>query len=234
MNYNYSSTDSNYWVGPPPREAHKFTTSATEILHLAVAFAVLTGDIALLQVRTFGAPTTFSTSSLVVEFALAFGAAATLTGFLAHEMAHKFVAQRDGLWAEFRASTVGLVFSVVTAFIGFLFAAPGATVVNGYGDLREWGRISLAGPAVNLVFGGTFLGGSLLLGAIGGHPLASYGLGLLAFINGWFAAFNLIPVGPLDGVKVWRWGHGIWVLAMVLAAGLALAALLYLSIPGLL
>jgi Zn-dependent protease len=229
----YTPSDSHYWVGPPPREVHRITTSTTEILHLAVAFAVLTGDIALLQARTFGAPISFSTNTLVLEFAVAFGAAATLTGFLAHELAHKIVAQRDGLWAEFRASAMGLVFSIVTAFLGFLFAAPGATVVNGYGGVREWGRISLAGPAVNLGFGGTFLAGSWVLGRLPNELLPSYGLALLAFINGWFAAFNLIPFGPLDGVKVWRWNRGLWIGSMAVSAGLAVTALLYLSSPGL-
>jgi Zn-dependent protease len=201
----------------------------TELLHLGVAFAILTFDIAILQLRI--APFTFTNQSLIIEFAVAFGAAAGITGFLAHELAHKIVAQRDGLWAEFRASPMGLVVSVMTAFLGFLFAAPGATVVNGYGDAREWGRISLAGPLLNLGFGTAFLGGSWVLGVGGVNPtVVAYGLGLLAFINGWFATFNLIPFGPLDGAKVWRWNPLIWGGSFVVSAALAIVAALFVGI----
>jgi Zn-dependent protease len=48
------------------------------------------------------------------------------TGFMLHELAHKFVAQRYGYWAEYKASPMGLIFTVVmAAMFGFVFAAPG-------------------------------------------------------------------------------------------------------------
>jgi Zn-dependent protease len=51
---------------------------------------------------------------------------------------------------------------------------------------------------------------------------------LLAWVNGWFATFNLIPFGPLDGAKVLRWRPSVWVLS-ILAIG-AFTAVLTLAV----
>lgn len=214
--------NSAYWTGTQPRERHHVTTSVTELSHLAIAYSVLVLDILLIEgfIR-------FSNGALevsVFETGLAFSLAAAFTGFIAHEMAHKISAQRYGFWAEFRMSPVGLLVSLATAFAGFLFAAPGATIVGGMGDVREWGRTSLAGPALNLVEGGAFFAVG-----VGTWPLFHSGtlwsvLLLLAFINGWFAAFNLIPFGPLDGAKVWRWRRDVWVGCFALALAFAIGA----------
>ena len=208
-----------YWVGSTPTPSSRNTTSPTEIMHAAIAFLVLTVDIAILQSGLLGQVQFggFSPSALVAG--LPFGAAAALTGFLLHEMAHKVAAERRGFWAEFRMSPVGLILSVITASFGFLFAAPGATVVGGMGSAEDWGRTSLAGPALNLVEATVFALAGLALG-FGPDSLgpAAVFLVLLAFINGWFATFNLLPLGPLDGRKVLRWSSRIWSVAFVAAA----------------
>lgn len=222
---------SAYWVGPPVRRVGRITTSRTEILHVVIAFLVLSLDFAILQSQ-FTAGSGFSLMSFAGLVAgLAFGATAGLTGFVAHEMAHKITAQRYGFWAEFRLSPTGLLLSLVTSFFGFLFAAPGATVVDGMGDLREWGRTSLAGPGMNLAEAAVFLSGSLV-GAIALHSFAIWSFFLLlTFFNAWFATFNLIPFGPLDGQKVWRWSKGVWVAAFAVSAVFTVAIFLALAMP---
>jgi Zn-dependent protease len=222
------SAGGGYWVGSQPAQTRRVTTSSTEVLHIAIAFLVLTIDIAivvsgLLRSVQFGG---FNPDAVFAG--LSFGAAAALTGFLAHELAHKIVAQRLGFWAEFRMSPVGLLFSLVTALFGFLFAAPGATVVGGIGDARNWGRTSIAGPALNLVEGTVFAVAGLLLNTRSGLAGAAGFLVLLAFINGWFATFNLLPFGPLDGRKVLRWSTTIWV--AVFAAAVAFTLLMLLTV----
>jgi len=129
--------------GASPRPAARVTTSATELLHLVIAFAVLTIDIALVrtQISVTGVPGSLSLEGFLAS--LGVSALAALTGFVAHEMAHKVVAQRHGFWAEFRMSPAGLFFSLATALFGFLFALPGATVIGGMGNVREWGRTSI-------------------------------------------------------------------------------------------
>lgn len=217
-----------YWVGARPAERHRLSTSPTEVVHVTIAFLVLTFDLALVEgfLRVRAVPGGVGANVLLAG--LGFAAVAALTGFVAHEMAHKVAAQRYGFWAEFRMSPVGLLLSLVTAYAGFLFAAPGATVVNGMGDVREWGRTSLAGPALNLVEGGASLG--LAVGLFEWTRDANLWslLLLLAFFNGWFAAFNLIPFGPLDGRKVLRWSGVVWALSFALAVAFTAGSYLVL------
>lgn len=205
----------SYASGPPLRSSREGTTSPTEILHLGIAFAVLTLDFVFL----YGGLAVYDPGTEALLVAIA--AAAALTGFVAHEMGHKFSAQRRGYWAEFRLSLVGLLISVVTAAIGFLFAAPGATVIDGAADERDMGRISLAGPATNFAFSLTFLAGAFVAGAFAAGALLSLAFLFLAYINAWFAAFNMIPIGPLDGRKVYRWSGGVWLATFIVFAALA-------------
>lgn len=211
----------------------RYATSPVEIRDLLIAFLVLTFDLMLIigSVGLFSGVSSLSGFLSLSTFAIA--ATAALTGFLAHELAHKFIAQRHHAWAEFRMSPAGLAFSVLTASFGFLFAAPGATVVGGMNDLREWGRTSLAGPMTNLAFSAIFFAGAL---AASVSHLSAAVLGALlwlTFFNGWFATFNLIPFGPLDGAKVMRWSPAIWMGAIVVCGFMtAIGALaLYGQIP---
>lgn len=215
-----------YWIGPEPRPTHGFTTSRTEVAHLVIAYVVLTLDITLVRFSLAFGPSVLPPTSVLLS-GLAFGAAAALTGFVAHEMAHKISAERHGFWAEFRMSPMGLVISVVTSLFGFLFALPGATVVGGMGDIREWGRTSLAGPLTNLVEGSAFLAGTAVVLVAFHAPLLAATLVLLAFVNGVFATFNLLPFGALDGQKVYRWNRGIWVTSFAVAAAFTVGAYLY-------
>jgi Zn-dependent protease len=217
-----------YTWTPARSQSSKVSTSRTEVLQVVVAYLVLTFDLVLLLSGSgllFGTNTS-SAYYLVTPTIVVVAAAAALTGFVLHEMAHKIVAQRRGYWAEFRYSIIGLAISVFTAIIGVLFAAPGATVVGGMNDAGEWGRTALAGPSLNLVFGATFYGAALVTFHAGAP--AFVWLLLLAFVNCWFAAFNLIPFGVLDGAKVLHWSKATWAGTFVLAGAMALVSWLAL------
>jgi Zn-dependent protease len=132
------------------------------------------------------------------------------SGFVLHELSHKFVARRYGYWAEFRMWPLGLVLALATSVVGFIFAAPGATYISGTNITgSQNGKISLAGPLTNIAVAGVFLpmyflpGLPNLLGLIGVR------------INIFLAFFNMLPIGPLDGSKVFRWNTFFWVLAFV-------------------
>jgi len=147
-------------------------------------------------------------------------------GFILHEMAHKFVAIRYGYWAEFvKDNTMLLVAVVMAALVGFVFAAPGATVIysrDGTSLSRaQNGIISAAGPVINLVLCGLFA--SLFFVAGGAGLLGKIGLAGVQ-INAMIAAFNLIPISILDGTKVWAWNKPVFLILILAAFGILYAS----------
>lgn len=199
--------------------------SPTELKHLTIAFLVLTFDLILIWIHVElddGYPIT---NAIWIAAGVAAPLAAA-TGFAAHEMAHKFTAQRRGLWAEFRMSMQGLVISLIfSALFGFLLAAPGATLVGGTGNIEEAGVTSLAGPGTNMIEAAIFSGLTVLLWR---NLFWSGIFGYVAFINLVFAIFNLIPWGPLDGRKVLSWSRSIWGVSFAIAVVGGIAAFLFL------
>ena len=140
-------------------------------------------------------------------------ALATFTGFIVHELSHKFVAIKYGYWAEFRLWNLGLLITIISPMLGLVFAAPGAVVVMGlYTDPRKYGKIALAGPLSNIVMSIIFI----FLTKLTGLSILYY----IAFLNMWLALFNLIPFPPLDGYKVFVWDKIVWLIFFVMAAGL--------------
>lgn len=129
--------------------------------------------------------------------------------FLFHEVAHKAVAVRYGQVAEFRADRGMLFLAVMSAMIGFIFAAPGAVHHRGRLTPTEHGHIALAGPAVNLALGVVFLP-AFAAGLVVSSPLLALIGARGVAINLFLAAFNLIPYGPLDGKTVMGWSKPTW------------------------
>ncbi len=148
-----------------------------------------------------------------------FAAVTVGVGFLLHELGHKVVAQRYGCFAEFRADNTMLLVSIVTSFFGFIFAAPGAVMIAGRVSIERNGKISIAGPLVNIILALLFMTLGLVIndGFLGG--LFAFGF----FINTWLAIFNLIPIWILDGKKVLAWNK--WVYGITVAFAVALLIL---------
>lgn len=146
-------------------------------------------------------------------------------GFILHEIAHKIVALKYGFWAEYKLWFEGLVLAIVMAiFLGIVFAAPGAVYIYG-GHIRrdEDGKISLAGPLTNIFLALLFLA----LTKTGFFREIFY-LGFA--INSFLAFFNLLPIGILDGSKVFRWNFIIWFFTIVFAFVLFLFAIFAISV----
>ena len=195
----------------------KPTFSKIEIRDILIAVLVLSVSFTIILSR--GNPDYFS-KDMVKNVATWFLISVILvvTSFMLHEMGHKFVAQRMGAWSEFRMYPLGLGLCLVMSVVGFLFAAPGAVYVAGQIDDRMNGKISIAGPAVNLVLGYA----SYLLYMCTGGMMSALFL-LMAHLNGFLAAFNMIPIFPLDGSKILKWNPMIYVATLVL--GIALVVL---------
>ena len=71
-------------------------------------------------------------------------------GFLLHELSHKFLAQKYGCRAEFRAFPLMLAITIFSSLFGFIFAAPGAVFIGGNISSKKNGQVSLAGPLTNI------------------------------------------------------------------------------------
>ncbi len=134
----------------------------------------------------------------------------TMTGFIFHELAHKYVANRYGAYAQFQMWPVGLIFAVVMSLLTFgkfVFAAPGAVYIGGkYLTNKQNGIISLAGPLANLIIAVIFIISGLIISSSFAKTILFGG----AYINSFLGLFNMIPIPPLDGSKVFIWDKVIW------------------------
>lgn len=140
------------------------------------------------------------------------------TGFVLHELGHRYMATRYGAHARYQMWTLGLVAAIILAVaLDFVFAAPGAVYIYGKELARDQSsKVALAGPAVNILL--------CLLFALAAGTL--YGAGNLfvvgARVNAFLAAFNLLPMDPFDGAKVMRWNKSVWAAAFVVSAALVI------------
>jgi Zn-dependent protease len=181
-----------------------------EIKNILIASSILFLDFIIISYR-YGS--SYINSNLYIGWIL-FAGLAVLTGFFLHEMAHRYLAIKYGCNAEFRYYPLFLFISVVTSFLGMIFAAPGAVYISGYLTKKENGKVSLAGPMTNLFFGLLFLAIAI--------PIHIYLFMALATLNSFFALFNLVPIPPLDGSKVFSWNKTYWVIAIGVSAVLFL------------
>jgi Zn-dependent protease len=220
----------------------------SELVELLLSFIVLTVSFAYVGI---GLPDLVGMKALTPDNIIVVGVAVG-TGFLLHELAHKFVAQRFGYRAEYKASIWGLALTAMMALsIGIVFAAPGAVMIRkasystprstyeySESDEAYWDHlekkigsedlwISLAGPMTNIILVAFFF--TLVTMMMNGMLLDYFFIAFTAFkINLMLAAFNLIPIDPLDGGKIFRGNALLWI---VIAVPTILFAL-YMLIPG--
>jgi len=198
---------------PRPRPSVRFPIrgfGAVEVKQLLMAWVVIGfcfSARALWDMEAF--PTIFMASLATVG-----------AGFLAHELSHKFMAQRFGCWAEFRLWRLGLLLALALALVSMgrvVFAAPGAVYIApmgllGFGPLlakKESAMISLSGPLANISMAILFLSISSIGGAL--HLVGQMGFRA----NLWLAAFNLLPFGIFDGSKIFEWRPMVWALVSI-------------------
>ncbi len=186
-----------------PNYKRKISFSGTEIIDLLKAWFGISIAFALVLKTRQG----FGMSFLIAAIAVG-------SGFLLHELAHKFVAQRYGCFAEFKSFDKMLILALILAyFFHFVFVAPGAVMIYGVVHKRQSGRISVAGPIMNLFLGAVFFGLSLLTSRTL-STISSYG----AYINILLGLFNMLPIPGFDGTKVLMWNRKVY----ALVAGISL------------
>lgn len=149
------------------------------------------------------------------DWAFVFSALAVVItmSFFTHEIAHKVTAQRRGLWAEFRLTVWGAILTSLSIFLPFKIISPGAVMISGPVRMDDIGKISIAGPVTNIV---------LSIALLGAAPFVSNSFSWIfaigAFFNAYISIFNLIPIGILDGYKIFSWNKKIWALAFAVSA----------------
>ncbi len=160
-----------------------------ETIHLVASLVVLT--------VAFAYPSTEPTMLAVI--ALSVG-----SGFILHELGHKFTAQHYGYTAVYEASPMGLLLAIFLKIItGVVFAAPGAVMIrkrqsyysndDRYYDMltqsQETWKIALAGPLINVALAVVFMGIMFLSDSALMQTMGLYG----AYVNVFLAGFNMIP-----------------------------------------
>jgi len=167
-----------------------------------------------------------------------------MSAFLFHEFGHRQAAIRFGLQTKFRLLTFGMLITTLSLAMGFIslisssatfpmLALPGAVVVLGLDKInRKTGLCKAAGPIVNLIYGSILLIISLFIPNTL-YPL-NFFIGYASYFNFMLGAFNMIPIGILDGQNIWKWNKRVYVgLTSSLVVMLILSLLIINSPVGL-
>jgi Zn-dependent protease len=200
--------------GQPQRVKGRIYFSPKELEHLAIA-VLLVIAVGLLTVLYSGWSPQVGLPVSVVAFTVIL-----TVSFFTHEIAHKVAAERRGIWAEFRLTLWGCIITLISVFLPIKLISPGAVMISGTADKKTIGEVSLAGPLTNIVLSIVFFGAAFVPSPY--SPLFLFG----AFFNGYLAAFNLIPFGLFDGLKIFNWDKTVW--ALVFATSAALTVIGYI------
>ena len=188
--------------------------SKKEISNLLLAMGILT---VAFSFTTSGNNLIFSRFSNLDQFpsSILLSFLGIVSAFFVHELSHKFMAQKYGLWSEFRVYPQGLLVSFILAFLtGFVVAAPGAVMFRGESRIFETGCIAAAGSSANIVTAGITL---ILYNVFFETENIGILFAFICLVNILLATFNLLPFSPLDGSKVIRWNGIIWSILFIIS-----------------
>jgi Zn-dependent protease len=198
------------------KRSRKRRFSSTEIRDLVIAsILVILVGISIFG-NSLGILNAFSTVILFVNVGLGWLVVGTivifLASFMAHEMAHKFVAQHYGMWSEFRMTSMGYYLSAMAILFSLPIFGTGVVYTSGTSNMEHNGKSNLAGPLINFLIAASLVIISILMFFIGAalFPLGillRYGVQLNAFLG----LFNMIPIQPFDGATIRYWNSRVWI-----------------------
>jgi Zn-dependent protease len=151
-----------------------------------------------------------------IPYGLAISFFGIVTAFFFHELSHKIIAQKQNLWAEYRMFPQGLILALILGLLTpFVFAAPGAVMFMGGSRDHETGKIATAGPLANIIVAAIIL--PIYQYVVFEQQIIGQIIGFVCLINAFLATFNLLPFGPLDGVKIIRWNATVWIILLIIS-----------------
>jgi Zn-dependent protease len=190
--------------GMPRRTRGSVYFSPKELKHLTVAILLVIG---------VGFSIGYYYFAVLGWFWLSFFAVILTASFLVHEIAHKVAAQKQGLWAEFRLVLLGVILTFISVLpLFFKIISPGAVIISGSAQKDTIGKISIIGPMTNIILSAVLLSIAFALMQF------SLVFRFSAYLNAIIALFNLIPIGILDGYKIFNWNKMFWALAFAASA----------------
>jgi len=192
----------------------------SELIHLTIASVL----IFLIGVMIFYDAALFAQGYGWITFMLA---VVYMTAFIFHEFGHRQAAKYFKLQTKFRLLTFGMVLTVFSLVAGLLnlpvpsLALPGAVVVLGLDKVsNETGLCKAAGPSVNLVYGMILFMISFLIPNPFGILFVTS-----AYLNFMLGAFNMIPIGILDGHNILKWNKKVYILLLASLGGMLIITL---------
>lgn len=151
-----------------------------------------------------------------------------LLSFMAHELAHKFVAQSYGAWSEFRMIPTGYILSAMAILFSVPIFGTGVVYSSGMSNREQIGKTNLAGPLTNFVIAAV-----LMITAMTMSVFTLLGFASLLFqfgiqLNAFLGLFNMIPFQPFDGGSIRDWSNKVWIAQVI---GLAFMLVLGYAFP---
>lgn len=206
--------------------------SSTEIRDLTIASIL----VILVGISIFGSPSGIILAIQRLALYLGLGlwwlpvgmVAIFLFSFMAHELAHKFVAQSFGAWSEFRMIPTGYILSAMAILFSVPIFGTGVVYSSGMSNREHIGKTNLAGPLTNFVIAAVLIVTAMIMSVF-----APLGFSFLLFqfgiqLNAFLGLFNMIPFQPFDGGSIRDWSNRVWVAQVI---GLAFMLVLGYAFP---
>jgi Zn-dependent protease len=134
-----------------------------------------------------------------------------------HELAHRQYARKYGCFSRFTLNFTGFLLTTIINILPFfgLFFLSGYTAISCrfFSVNKEIeGKSAAVGPLTNIVISVLSF---LLIGYV--PSIVAFFLYEIAAFNAVVAFFNLLPFWILDGLKVFRWNIGIWIVMIAIS-----------------
>lgn len=223
----------------PPREYMYFpkgsidvgkpgSFSRVELTHILISMTVLTVTFGLILSKNniFYILVSGNFNPAILPFGIGLAFLGITTAFFFHEISHKIMAQKLGMWAEYRMFPQGLKFALLLGlFTPLVFAAPGAVMFRGDARSYETSKIAMAGPLANIIIASIGVMLYFTFNSFFETQPFDIIISFICYINAFLAIFNLLPFGPLDGTKIIRGNATAWIILLVVSISLLMISI---------